>query len=124
MIREKGSLKRFLERSLVHVIQTRIAFHLDLCVVFERILFPPIALADSCKLPQWSHWAAIIHHGAAAVSRSHGTHLHNHTGDRRQSYAGDLSRLHSPEWHSCIPSSILLECQARLEEKASLVIYS
>jgi len=92
--------------------------------VFERIRFPPIALADSCKLPQWSHWAVIIHHGADAVSRSHGTHLHDHTGDRRQSYAGDLSRLHSSEWHSCIPSSILLECQTRLEEKASLVIYS
>ena len=108
----------------MHVIQTRIAFHLDLCVVFERILFLPIALADSCKLPQWSHWAAIIYHGADALSRSHGTHLHNHTGDRWQSYAGDLSRFHSPEWHSCIPSPILLECQARLEEKASLVIFS
>ena len=78
------------------------------------------ACADSYKFSEWSYRSAVIHYGAVVIPRSHGPHLYHDTGDWWQCHACDISCFHITQCYTSATSFVLLECQGRIEGKASI----
>lgn len=51
------------------------------CDVDGPQFFIRTGFTDCHQLSQWSHWSAVIHHGAHAPVLTRGAHLYHSTGD-------------------------------------------